>query len=125
MPLLALALNLKDDPTKISTYVDHHRRVWPEVLAAIRATGVEDIKIYLSGRHLFMLMTAPEGFDPKVAFRDYEQDPVVKRWEALMQNFQEQLPGSSPDQWWTSIPLIFDLADGAANGGSSTGTGAG
>ena len=56
MPLFALALNLRDDPGVIAEYEAHHRRVWPEVLAGIRATGVEEIKIYRSGRHLFMLM---------------------------------------------------------------------
>jgi L-rhamnose mutarotase len=111
MSLFALALNLKDDPRVIDQYVEHHRKVWPEVLAAIRAAGAQDIKIYLNGRHLFMLMSGPAGFDPDSAFADYQHDPVVQRWEALMQTFQEQLPGSPPGRWWTPLKKIFDLAD--------------
>ncbi|HZP18903.1 MAG TPA: L-rhamnose mutarotase [Bauldia sp.] len=110
MPQFALALNLRDDPQVIAEYEAHHRKVWPEVLAAIRATGVEDIKIYRHGRHLFMTITGPEGFDPVGAFAEYEHDPVVQRWEALMRTFQEPLPGAPPGRWWTRMACIFDLA---------------
>ena len=110
MPIFALTLNLRDDARAIADYVEHHRSVWPEVLAAIRATGVEEIKIYLSGRHLFMVMTGPEGFDPSRAFADYQRTPAVQRWEALMQTLQEQLPGSPPDEWWVTLQPIFDLS---------------
>lgn len=109
MPQFALALNLKDDPRVIEEYEGHHRKVWPKVLKAILATGVEDIKIYRNGTHLFMTMIGPEGFDPAVAFAEYQHDPVVQRWEALMRTLQEQLPGSAPGQWWMRIPCIFDL----------------
>ena len=111
MPRFAMALNLRDDPRVIAEYERHHRSVWPEVLAAIRSTGVEDIKIYGSGRHLFTTSAGPEGFDPSGAFAEYEHDPVVQRWEAPMRTLQEPLPGAKPGQWWTEIPLIFDLAE--------------
>ena len=109
MPIFALTLNLRDDAGAIANYVEHHRHVWPEVLAAIRATGVEEIKIYLSGRRLFMVMTGPEGFDPGQAFAEYRRTPAVQRWEALMQTLQEQWPGSAPDEWWVTLKPIFDL----------------
>ena len=48
--------------------------------------------------------------DPRV-IAEYEHDPVVQRWEALMRTLQEPLPGAKPGQWWTEIPLIFDLAE--------------
>jgi hypothetical protein len=53
----------------------------------------------------------PEGFDPAGAFAEYEHNPAVQRWEALMRTLQEPLPGAKPGQWWTEIPLIFDLAE--------------
>jgi L-rhamnose mutarotase len=111
MPRFAMALNLRDGPRVIEEYEEHHRSVWPEVLSAVRSTGVKDIKIYRSGRHLFMIMKGPAGFDPTEAFAEYERDPVVQRWEALMRTLQEPLPGAKPGQWWTEIPLIFDLAE--------------
>ncbi len=110
MPQFALALNLRDDPRIIAEYEEHHRKVWPEVLAAIRATGVEDIKIYRNGRNLFMTMIVPEGYDSDGRSAAYDRDPAAQRWEALMRTLQEPLPGSPPGQWWTRIPCIFDLA---------------
>ena len=34
-----LMVDLKDDPAGIATYVEHHRRVWPEVIASLRRRG--------------------------------------------------------------------------------------
>ena len=75
----------------------------------IRLKGVS--KIYRSGRHLFMTLRAPQNFDPTGAFAEYQHNPVVQRWEALMRTLQEPLPGAEPGQWWTEIPVIFDLAE--------------
>ena len=33
-------INLRDDPAAITTYREHHRRVWPEVVESLRAAGV-------------------------------------------------------------------------------------
>lgn len=115
MPTFAMALDLIDDPRVIAQYEAHHRAVWPEVLAALRRTGLADMKIFRSGCHLFMVMTAPEGFDPARAFRDYARDPAVKRWDELMRGLQRPVPHARPGDWWTPIPCVFDLArpDGA------------
>lgn len=119
MAIFALALNLKDDPRLIEDYLEHHRHVWPEVLQAIRATGVEDIKIYLSGRRLFMVMVGPEGFDPEQAFAEYRREPMVIRWETLMQSMQERLLGASGGQWWIPLSPIFDLSEAPAGEASA------
>ena len=31
-----LTLDLRDDPATIAAYREHHRRVWPEVIASLR-----------------------------------------------------------------------------------------
>ena len=30
------ALDLKNDPEKIQAYIDHHKRVWPEIKESIK-----------------------------------------------------------------------------------------
>jgi L-rhamnose mutarotase len=109
MPIYALTLDLKDDRRLISEYLEHHRRVWPEVLEALAGTGVEDIKIYLAGRRLFMVMTAAEGFDPEWSFAEYRKNPVAKRWDELMKTYQERLPEAEADQWWMPLTPVFDF----------------
>jgi L-rhamnose mutarotase len=110
MPTFAMVLDLIDDPEVIAAYEAHHRAVWPEVLAALRRTGLEDMRIFRSGHHLFMVMTGPEGFDPATAFRDYADTPAVQRWDELMRGFQRKVPHAGPGDWWTPIPCVFDLA---------------
>jgi len=109
MPIYALTLDLKDDPRLITEYLEHHRQVWPEVLEALVGTGVEDIKIYLAGRRLFMVMTAPDGFDPEASFTEYRKNPVAERWDELMKTYQQKVPGAGPDQWWMPLSPVFDF----------------
>ena len=109
MPIYALTLDLKDDRRLMEEYLEHHRQVWPEVLEALAGTGVEDIKIYLAGRRLFMIMTAREGFDPQESFAAYRKNPVAERWDELMRTYQQKLPEAEPDQWWMPLTPIFDF----------------
>ena len=109
MAIFALTLMLKDDPRLVEEYLEHHRQVWPEVLEALKKTGVQDIKIYLCGRRLFMAMVAPAGFDPVRSFEEYTENPVAKRWDTLMRNYQQRDPEAAPDQWWRPLAPVFDL----------------
>jgi L-rhamnose mutarotase len=115
MAIFALTLNLKDDPRLVAEYLEHHRRVWPEVLDALQETGVQDIKIYLSGRRLFMVMVAPDGFDPARSFVEYTKNPIAERWDTLMKGYQETVPEAGPDQWWMPLAPVFDFAAAIAS----------
>ena len=46
MQQYALTLDLKDDPQLIVEYEKYHKQVWPEVLAAIRHVGIQEMKIF-------------------------------------------------------------------------------
>ncbi len=109
MAIFALTLNLKDDQRLVEEYLEHHRQIWPEVLDALLTTGVQDIKIYLSGRRLFMVMTAPDGFDPEASFAEYRRSPVAERWDDLMKTYQERVAEAGPDQWWMPLSPVFDF----------------
>ena len=111
MPLFALTLDLKDDERLIQEYLEHHQKVWPEVLEALSGTGVEDIKIYLAGRRLFMVMVAGENFDPARSFADYRRNPVAERWDELMKTYQQKLPEAAADEWWMALKPVFDFAE--------------
>jgi len=56
-------LLLQDDAQKIALYKRHHQTVWPEVLAALRRTGIVDMKIFLIGRRMFMVATTTDDYD--------------------------------------------------------------
>jgi len=58
MKSFAQALDLKDDPQLIASYVEWHQKVYPEVLRALQTIGITKMKIFLLGTHLFMYYEA-------------------------------------------------------------------
>src|SRR6266852_150499 len=40
-------LDLRDDPQLIAEYKRYHQKVWPEITARLKGSGIEDAEIYL------------------------------------------------------------------------------
>ena len=109
MKAFAQALDLKDDPALIAAYREHHRHVWPEVTAALRAIGIERMRLFLLGTRLFMYYEAPDGFVPERDYQSYAANARCAAWDALMRGFQQRVPGARQGDWWTPMELVFDL----------------
>jgi L-rhamnose mutarotase len=105
-----LALDLRDDPAVIAEYERHHRRVWPEVLAHLRGSGIIDMTIWRRQDRLVMLIEAGPGFVLEDLRVGPEAPPRVREWEALMSSLQRPLPGVGATLW-QSMDLVFHLAD--------------
>ena len=110
MTRYVLTLNLKDDPAVIQAYVDHHRRVWPEVLESLRRVGVQQMDIHLLGRHLVMILELTDGLDFRRAFAMHmSSSPRVAEWERLMKSLQEPSPDAPASDWWAVMEPVFQL----------------
>lgn len=109
MKCFAQAMDLVDDPALIRAYREHHRSVWPEVVVALRAIGIDRMKIFLHGTRLFMYYEAPDAFEPDRDFQTYAANPRTAAWDVLMRTFQKRVPGARQDQWWAPMELVFDL----------------
>jgi L-rhamnose mutarotase len=109
MKAFAQALDLKDDPRLIAEYVRHHRRVFPEVLSALREIGISRMRIYLLGSRLFMYFEAPESFDPARDYQRYANDPRCREWDSIMRTYQQPAPGAKAGEWWAPMECVFDL----------------
>lgn len=110
MKQYAMTLNLKDDPALIEKYKEYHRTVWPEVIESLKAVGILDMKIYLLGRRLFMVMDTVEDFAPERDFVRYlTLHPRCQEWEDLMGDFQEKVPEAKEDEKWAYMERVFDL----------------
>ena len=103
------ALDLRDGPDVVETYVAHHRAVWPQVEASLRRIGIRGLEIYLLGRRLVMVMETDDGFDPERAFAPHMADPTCREWEELMKTFQQRAPGAGPDEWWADMKEVYRL----------------
>jgi L-rhamnose mutarotase len=109
MKTFGLTLNLQDDADKIAEYRRYHQAVWPEVTNRLRVCGVQRMQIFLRGTRMFMYLVTDDDFDPKRDFARINEDPTSARWNALMADLQSRSPEASPDEWWASMDLVFDL----------------
>ena len=102
-------LDLIDDPALIEEYEAWHRNVWPEVIANIRAAGIEAMEIYRYGNRLMMIIQVNTGYS---AERKNELDLAnekVQEWEQLMWTYQKPVPGAKPGEKWVQMKKIFEL----------------
>lgn len=103
-----LALDLKDDADLIAAYEEHHRRVWPEIKASIKESGIEHMEIYRTGNRLFMIMEVNDSFSFELKAESDAANPRVQEWEKLMWTFQQPLPHAAPGQKWLLMKKIFE-----------------
>lgn len=91
----------------IAEYERHHREVWPEVLAALRAAGIRTYSIYRHGTLLFSYWEY-EGADYEGDLAALDQVPVCIEWNALMATLQAPIDGGETPRW---LPLseVFHL----------------
>ncbi len=66
-----MTVDLKDDAALIEKYKAHHQAVWPKVLESLKAVGILEMKIYLLGQRMFMVVDTTDNFDPDVDFARY------------------------------------------------------
>ncbi len=112
MKQYALTLDLKNDPALIAAYKRHHQAVWPEVIASLRAVGVEEMKIWLLHTRLFMQLETQDDFDLETDLPRYlTLHPRCEEWEALMDRFQGNGPGGNEDEKWVEMACIFQLSE--------------
>lgn len=104
-----LALDLKDDELLIAEYEAYHRSVWPEILASIKASGIEQLEIYRTGNRLFMTIYAVDDFSFEKKSAADAANEKVQEWEQLMWKYQQALPGSKPGEKWMLMEKIFSL----------------
>lgn len=111
MKRYCLALDLKNDPKLISEYEEHHKKVWPENIDAIRASGIESMQLYRFQSRLFMIMEVNESFSFEAKQQADKTNIKVQEWEALMSKYQQAIPGGKEGEKWKLMDKIFDLDD--------------
>ena len=115
-----LTLELRNDPELIKLYEEYHQPggVWPEVLDSIRQSGIEDMKIYRLGSLLIMVLEVDEKFSFDAKSASDASNPMVQKWERLMESFQK-VDTTQPDtQKWQIMSSIFQLDDHKTHEGS-------
>ena len=81
------AFVLRVRPNKIDEYVEAHRAVWPDMLAALRAAGIRNYTIFRHGHEMFGYF---ESDDLEAAAAYMEAQEVNARWQDAMADLLEE-----------------------------------
>ena len=109
MPRYCLALDLINDPVLINEYENHHKNVWPEIIASIKDSGILNLEIYRTSNRLFMIMETTDEFSFEKKSEMDLGNTKVQEWEILMWKYQQALPLSKPGEKWMLMKKIFDF----------------
>jgi L-rhamnose mutarotase len=88
----AFVLRVRAD--KVDEYVEAHRNVWPEMLAALRDAGIRNYTIFRHGTEMFGYF---ESDDLAAAAAHMEAQEVNARWQDAMAGLlEERVPDAGP-----------------------------
>jgi L-rhamnose mutarotase len=88
------AFVLRVRPDKVDEYVEAHRAVWPEMLAALRDAGIRNYTIFRNGNEMFGYF---ESDDLEAAGTHMAAQEVNARWQDTMAGLlEERVPDAGP-----------------------------
>jgi len=88
------AFVLRVKPDKIDAYVEAHRNVWPEMLAALQRAGIRNYTIFRAGTAVFGYF---ESDDLARAAAYLDAQDVSTRWQDTMAELlEERVPDAGP-----------------------------
>jgi L-rhamnose mutarotase len=106
MKRVGFLLKVKAD--KVEEYKEHHKAVWPEMLAALRRHGWHNYSLFLSDDGLlFGYFETPESF--QAALAGMAKEPINAQWQEFMAPYFEALGGRHPDESMIELEEVFHL----------------
>jgi L-rhamnose mutarotase len=106
MQRVCFVLQVKQE--RLEEYKERHRRVWPEMQAALRETGWRNYSLFLRDDGLLVGYLETEDFER--ARSSMAQREVNKRWQREMGDFFVQPNGALPDRAMRPLEEVFHLA---------------
>ncbi|HYO32709.1 MAG TPA: L-rhamnose mutarotase [Nocardioidaceae bacterium] len=107
MQRICFQLQVKAD--RVEEYKARHAAVWPEMLAALAATGWHNYSLFL--RDDGMLIGYFETPSLEQALAGMDATEVNGRWQAEMAGFFEDLGGARADTGFRQLDEVFHLED--------------
>jgi L-rhamnose mutarotase len=81
-------------PERVEEYVEAHRRVWPEMLQALREAGIRNYTIFRAGNEVFGYF---ESHDLASSAAYLDAQDVSTRWQdAMAELLEERVPDAGP-----------------------------
>jgi L-rhamnose mutarotase len=108
-----VCFQLQVKPDRVAEYKERHAHVWPDMLAALEATGWHNYSLFLRGDGLLIGYVETPSLDAAVT--GMAETEVNARWQAEMAEFFEELDGVPPDQGFLVLEEVFHLEDQLAH----------
>lgn len=101
-----VGFQFKIRPDRLAEYREHHRQVWPEMLAALREAGWHRYSLFMRADGLiFGYFETDDSF--AVAQARMAATEVNGRWQALMAPFTDT--NARPDESFVELDEYFHL----------------
>ncbi len=101
-----VGFQFKVRPDRLADYKEHHKHVWPEMLAALRATGWHNYSLFMRADGLIFGYFETEDSlataQAKMAVLD-----VNTRWQEFMSEFVDAK--ARPDETFVELEEYFHL----------------
>jgi len=98
---------LQVKPDRLDEYKARHRRVWPEMLTALRETGWNNYSLFLREDGLLVGYLETANFE--LARSGMAQREVNERWQSEMGEFFVQPDGTLPDRAMRPLEEVFHI----------------
>ncbi len=106
MKRVAFLLKVKQD--KIAEYKEHHTKVWPEMLDALRRAGWHSYSLFMRGDGLlFGYFETPDSF--QAALDGMSHEDINARWQDFMAPYFEGVGAAHADQMMAELEEVFHL----------------
>ena len=105
MQRVCFILRIKKD--RLEEYKQQHRKVWPDMLDALRETGWRNYSLFL--REDGLLVGYLETDDLRQSLRGMASKEINARWQREMAPFLTGRDGRPPDEGFLLLEEIFHL----------------
>jgi L-rhamnose mutarotase len=106
MKRVGFLLKVKAD--RLEEYKQHHQKVWPEMLDALRRTGWHNYSIFSRPDGLlFGYFETPTDF--QAALAGMSQEAINAKWQDFMASYFENLSGAHADESMLELDEVFHL----------------
>ena len=103
-----ICFQLQVKPDRVPEYRERHTAVWPDMVAALKASGWHNYSLFL--REDGLLIGYLESEDFPAAQRAMAATEVNARWQTEMSEFFVELEGR-PDEGFLRLTEVFHLED--------------
>ena len=106
MKRVGFLLKVRQD--KIVEYKAHHKKVWREMLDALRRTGWHNYSLFMRDDGLlFGYFETPESF--QAALAGMAKEEINAKWQEFMSPYFENLGSAHADESMVELEEVFHL----------------